>query len=119
MDVRRNFAGVVKRANTNKPNQLAYAAKHNQVVTPNRDLAVRAAGDSLARTTGRWHFNIDDIPLQNTHPVSFNQSVNCESGSVLALAPTAMATMDNQWSRFHSVTDMATGAATIVYIFHS
>ena len=64
MDVRRHPGGVIERADTNEPNELTDATKQDQVIAPDSNLAVRAAGNSLVCPTGGWHLDIDDITLE-------------------------------------------------------
>jgi len=79
-------------------------------------LAVWATGNPLIRSTWRWHFDIYDMSLEKMHSVRLNQGVYCERRSVLALAPTAVAAVNDEWSRFHPEAHVAAGAATIVYV---
>ena len=116
MDVRRQSARVIKRSNPYKPDKLSHAAGHSQVIAPDSDLAIRAAGDSLIRATWRRHFDIHDISLETMYTVRFDQSVYGESRSVLALAPTAVAAVNNEWPRLHSKSHVAAGAAAIVNV---
>jgi hypothetical protein len=114
MDVGWHCARIIERSNTNKPHQFSDTARQDQVIAPDRYLAFRAAGDSLIRAAWRWYFDIGDIALEKMYPVCLNQGVDGESRSVLALAPTAMAAVNDERPRFHSEAHVATGTATIV-----
>jgi hypothetical protein len=70
----------------------------------------------LIRATWRGYFDIDDISLEKLNAICFDKSVYRESRSVLALAETAVAAVNNQWLRFHSETHVAAGAATFVNV---
>ena len=116
MDVRRQSAGVIERADTNEPDEFANAAKQDKIITPDSYLAVRAAANSLIRPTRGWHLDIRDISVEKVHPFRFNQGIYRESRTSLALAPTAVAAMNNQRLRRHSEANVATGTATIVNV---
>lgn len=114
MDVGRQSAGIIQRANTNEPYEFANAARQDQVIAPDSDLAVRAAAYSLIRTTWGWHVNIRDISVEKLHPLRFDQGIDREGRTRLALAPTAVAAMHYQWLRRHSEANVTTGTTPIV-----
>jgi len=116
MDIGRQLAGVIKQSNTHEPNQLADATKQDQIVAPDSYLAVRTARNSLVGPTWRRDFNVYDITMEKVHPVRFDQSVYRESGSALALAPTAVTAVDNEGSRLHSEAHVAAGTAAFVNV---
>ena len=72
MDVGRDSVRFIKCSDPNKPNELTDAAKHHQIVAPDRYLALRAAGDSLFLATWGGHSDVDDISLEQLHSIGFN-----------------------------------------------
>jgi hypothetical protein len=114
--VRRHAARIIKCSNTNKPNSITDAAQQDQVIAPEGNLAFWAASDSLALAAGAGHQNFRDIALQKVYAICFNQRVYSKCRPVLALAPGAMATMNDEWPRLHPIAHVAAGAATIVKV---
>jgi hypothetical protein len=83
-----------------------------RVVAPNRDPAGRAAGDLLAPTACRGRH--DDLGLASgVHDtIGFIESVERMRGPGLALAPTAMTGVNDQWRSDQTISDLPAGAST-------
>src|SRR5262245_21965366 len=81
-----------------------------RVVAPNRDMAGRAAGNLLTLATRRRRH--DDFGLIGSvhDTIGLIERVQSMRGSGLALAPTAMAGMDNQWRSNQKISDLPAGA---------
>src|SRR5215469_10430860 len=81
-----------------------------RVVAPNRDIAGRAAGNLLTLATRRRRH--DDFGLTGgVHDtIGLIERVESMRGPGLALAPTAMVSMDNQWRSNQSISDLPAGA---------
>ena len=111
MDVWRTEIGVVHGANADEPDGGAGL----RVVAPNRDPAGRAAGDLLTLAARRWRH--DDFGLTGgVHDaIGFIESVERMRGPGLALAPTAMAGMNNQWRSDQTISD-STARASAFYV---
>ena len=52
-----------------------------------------------------------EIALEKMYPVRFNQCIDRKSRSILALAPAAMAAVNNERLRGYCIAYLATGAA--------
>jgi len=79
MDVGWDSVRFIKCSDTNKPNELTDAAKHNHVVAPDGNLALRAAGHSLLFATWGGHGDVDDLTLEELHSVGLNQRIHRKS----------------------------------------
>lgn len=99
MDVGRNSGRFIKCSDTNKPHEIADATKHDQIVAPDGNLALRAAGDFLFLATWGGYSDVHDVSLEELHAIGFNQRIHRKSRPALALAPTAMAAVNNEWLR--------------------
>jgi len=64
MDIGWQARRIVKRAYADKHDQLADAAGHDEVATPDGNLAARATGDSLVLAAGRRHRHVHDLALE-------------------------------------------------------
>ena len=106
MDVRRQVIRRVERAHAHELEERTGAG----VVAPHGDAAARTPGDLLSQTAlgGR----IDDLGLagEQHDAIGFDHRIQRERGARLALAPAAMAAMDEQRRRLEAVTDVAAGA---------
>jgi len=109
VDVRRQTVRFIERTDANEADSVTGSS----VVAPNCDPAPRAAGDllSLATIGGR----VDDLnfSLEQLHAIGFNQRVQGKGCSGFALAPAAVAAMDEQRPRRHAIAHEAASAATV------
>ena len=114
MDVRRTEIRVVHGADADKPD----GGTGLRVIAPNRDPAARAAGDLLALAArGGRH---DDFGLSGgVHDtIGFIERVEGMRGPGLALAPTAMTSMNNQWRSDQTVSDLPARASAFHFRLH-
>ena len=114
MDVRRTEIRVVHRADANKPD----GGTSLRVVAPDRDPAGRATGNLLALAARRGRH--DDIRLAGgVHDaIGFIESVERMHRPGLALAPTAMAGMNEQWRSNQTISDLPAGASAFHVLLH-
>lgn len=91
MDVGRTEIGVVHGADADEPDGRTGL----RVVAPNRNLASRATGDLLALTARRGSEDDDGLTGDVHNAIRFIESVERMRGPGLALAPAAMAGMNN------------------------
>ena len=107
MDVRWTEIRVVHSADTDEPD----GGTRLRVVAPNRDPAGRAAGDLLTLAARRRRR--DDFGLTGGvhNAIGFIESVERMRGPGLALAPTAMAGMNNQWCSDQTISDLSARAS--------
>ena len=105
---------VVHSADTDEPD----GGTALRVVAPNRDPAGRAAGDLLALAARRGRQ--DDFGLTGSvhDTIGFIESVERMSGPGLALAPTAMAGMNNQWRSNQTISDLPARASAFHVRLH-
>ena len=111
MDVWRTEIRVVHGADADKPNGRASL----RVVTPNGNSAGRASSDLLALAArGGRH---DDLRLTGgVHDtIGFIERVERMRSPGLALAPAAMAGMNNQWRSDQTISD-STARASAFYV---
>jgi hypothetical protein len=114
VDVRRTEIRVVHGADADEPNGRTGL----RVVAPNRDPARWAASDPLAfATCGGRH---DDFGLTSgVHDaIGLIESVECMRGPGLALAPTAMTGMNDQWRSNQTISDLPAGASAFHVLLH-
>ena len=114
MDVWRTEIRVVHSADTDEPDGGAGL----WVVAPNRDPAGRAAGDLLVPAARRGRH--DDFGLTGcvNDPIGFIKSVERMRGPGLALAPTAMTGMNNQWRSDQTISDLPARASAFHVRLH-
>ena len=114
MDVRWTEIRVVHSADTDEPD----GGTRLRVVAPNRDPAGRAAGDLLTLAARRRRR--DDFGLTGgVHDtVGLIECVESMGGPGLALAPTAMASMDNQWRSNQTISDLPARASAFHIRLH-
>jgi hypothetical protein len=89
-----------------------------RVVAPNRDPAGRAAGDLLVPAARRGRY--DDFGLSGCvhDAISFIKSVERMRGPSLALAPTAMTGMNDQWCSDQTISDLPARASAFHVQLH-
>ena len=107
MDVRRILAGTVHRANAHE----AHRRPGLRVIAPDRYLAVGAASDPLSSAAGRRRLDELRLGLQVFDTVCFVERIERMSGAGLALAPGAMAGMNDQRFAGQTISDMSASAA--------
>jgi hypothetical protein len=114
VDVGRTEIRVVQRANAHEPD----GGTGLRVVAPNRDPTGGAAGDLLAPAACRRRH--DDFGLTSgVHDtIGFIKSVERMRGSGLALAPTAMTRMNDQWCSDQTKSDLPARASTFHVQLH-
>ena len=114
VDVRRTEIRVVHGANADEPD----GGTGLRVVAPNRDTAGRAAGDLLPLAARRGRH--DDFGLTGgVHDtIGFIESVESMRSPGLALAPTAVAGMNNQRRSDQTISDLPAGASTFHVRLH-
>jgi hypothetical protein len=114
VDVRRAEIGVVHSANADEPDGRTGL----RVVAPNRDTAGGAAGDLLPLAARRGRH--DDFGLTGgvNDAIGFIESVERMSGPCLALAPTAMTGMNDQWRSDQTIADLPAGASAFHVRLH-
>jgi hypothetical protein len=107
VDVRRTEIRVVHGADADEPDGWTGL----RVVAPNRNPAGWAACDLLTLATRRWRQ--DDFRLASgVHDtIGFIECVERMRGPGLALAPPAMAGMNNQWRSDQTISDLPTSAS--------
>ena len=112
VDVRRTEIRVVHGANADEPD----GGTGLRVVAPNRDTAGRAAGDLLPLAARRGRH--DDFGLTGgVHDtIGFIESVESMRSPGLALAPTAMAGMNNQRCSDQTISDLPAGASAFHFL---
>ena len=114
MDVRRTEIRVIHGADADKSD----GGTGLRVIAPNRDPAARAAGDLLALAARRGRH--DDFGLSGRvhEPIGFVECVERMHGPGLALAPTAMAGMNNQWRSDQTISDLPARASPFHVLLH-
>src|SRR5947208_10522767 len=81
------------------------------IVAPDAHATRRTAGNVLALPARRRrHYHIG-FAGKMSDPVGFVQGVNREGGTSLALTPTAVAGVNDEWRSAQSIPQLATGAA--------
>src|ERR1043166_8889985 len=107
MDVGRTRIGIIDRPDAHE----ADGGAGLRIVAPNGDLAGRAACDLLAASARRW--GIDDLGLAGEvdDPVRLVERIERVHGPGLALAPTAVARVDDQRRTVQAIAQFATGAS--------
>lgn len=101
VNVRWQQVRVVQGAHSDELDQRPDAG----IVAPNRDPAFRAAGDELTTSALRRRVNELWFPAKLSDSIRLDQGIECERSTGLSLAPAAMATVDEERSRFDSVSD--------------
>jgi hypothetical protein len=91
VDVRRTEIRVIHGADADEPD----GGTGLRVVALNRNPASRAAGDLLALAARRWRHDDFRFTASVHDTIRFIESVKRVRGPGLALAPTAMAGVDN------------------------
>ena len=90
-----------------------------RVVTPNRNLARRAASNLLTLAARRRRRDEFGFTGRVYDTIGFIESVERMRGAGLTLAPTAMASMNNQWSSNQPISDLSACASTFhVWLHH-
>ena len=114
MDVWWTEIRVVQSADTDEPD----GGTGLRVVAPDRNAAGRAAGDLLTLAARRRRH--DDFWLTGgVHDtIRLIERVESMRGSGLALAPTAMASMDNQWRSDQTISDLPARASAFHIELH-
>jgi hypothetical protein len=107
VDVWRTEIRVVHGTDADEPNDRTGL----RVVAPNRDPAGWAAGDLLALAARRGCHDDFGVPGGVHHTIGFIESVERMHGSGLALAPTAMAGVNNQWRSDQTISDLPARAS--------
>src|SRR5579864_616343 len=107
VNVGRKAIGVVERADAHELQRVACT----RVMAPQRDVTVGTADDPLAAPAVRRRVDAHECTVQHFHPIRFDQRVERERGPCFALAPAAMAAMDEEGIRHHPVADVPAGAA--------
>jgi len=114
VDVWRTEIGVFQSANTDEPD----GGTGLRVVAPNCDTAGRAAGDLLALAARRGRHNDFGLTDCVHDTISFIKSVERVRGSGLALAPTAMTGMNDQWCSGQTISDLPARASAFHVQLH-
>jgi hypothetical protein len=114
VDVRRTEIRVVHSADTDEPD----GGTGLRVVAPNRDPARRATGDLLVSAARRGRY--DDFGLTGCvhDTIGFIKSVERMRGPGLALAPTAMTGMNDQWCSDQTISDLPARASAFHVQLH-
>ncbi len=109
VDVGRQAVGLVERADAHETHRVAGA----RIVAPDRDAAMRAAADLLSPAAlGRRRHHVD-FAMGELHAVGLDHRVQRVRGSGLALAPAAVAAVDEQRRGRHPVAHVATRASAV------
>ena len=114
MDVWRTQIRVVHGADADEPD----GGPGLRVVAPNRNLASRATGDLLALTARRGTEDDDGLTGGVHNAIRFIESVERMRGPGLALAPAAMAGMNNQRCSDQTIPDLPARASAF-HLFRS
>src|SRR6185312_1708245 len=109
VDVGRETIGIVQRAHAHEADRVAGTA----VVTPQRDAAVRAAGDLLASAAVGRRRHPFGFAGQQEHPFRLDHRVERERAAGFALAPAAMAAVHEQRRGGQAIAHRATVAAAV------
>ena len=107
MDVWRTEIRAVQSANTDEPD----GGTGLRVVAPNRHPAGGAAGDLLAPAARRGRHDDFGFTGDVHDAISFIKSVERMRGPRLALAPTAMTGMNDQWCSDQTISDLPARAS--------
>ena len=107
MDVWGVEIGVVHGANADEPDSRASL----RVVAPNRNSAGWTAGNLLASAARRGRQDNFGLTSSVHNVIGFIESVERMCGPGLALAPTAMAGMNNQWCSDQTISDLSARAS--------
>jgi hypothetical protein len=89
-----------------------------RVVTPNRNMALRAASNPLTLATRRGYPDEFGLTGRVYDTIGFIESVESVRGAGLPLAPTAMAGMNNQWRSHQPISDLSACASTFHVWLH-
>src|SRR5205809_4198582 len=99
VDVRWQEVRCVERSDADKANRATASC----VVAPDRDAAPGAAGDLLALAAVGRRVDDLDLTLEQLNAVGFDHGVQREGSAALALAPAAVAAVNEKRLRRHSV----------------
>jgi hypothetical protein len=114
MNVRRAEIGVVQGTDAYEP----AGGTGLRVVAPNRDPASRAAGYLLALAARRGRPDEFGLVGGVYDTIGFIESVERMRGPGLALAPTAMTSMNNQGRSDQTISDLPACASALHIWFH-
>jgi hypothetical protein len=70
-----------------------------------------AAREPLADTAERWGVNFDDFAFGDFDAIRFDQGVHGKRPAAFALAPTAVAAVNDHWLGSHFIAYGSTGAS--------
>src|SRR5690606_33135830 len=99
--------GLVERAHAHEADRVAGA----RVAAPDRDAALRAARDHLALAALGWREHDFRLFGERDDPIGLDQRIERERGAALALAPAAVAAVDEQRRALEAIADRPAGAA--------
>jgi len=114
MNIRRAEIRVVHGADADEPNGGAGL----RVVAPNRNPAIRAAGNLLTLAARRGRPDKFGLTGSVHDTIGFIESVERMRGPGLALAPSAMASMNNQWRSDQTISDLPACASAFHVRLH-
>src|SRR5262249_34949922 len=103
----RELVGVVERAHAHEAHELPAAA----VMAPQCDAAPGASRDQLALAAFAGRVDQLDLAAQILHAIGFGHRVERERRTRLALAPAAVAAIDEERAALHAVADVLAVAA--------
>ena len=106
VNVRRTEIRVVHGTDADEPN----GGTGLRVVTPNRNPARRAASNLLTLAARRGRPDEFGLTGRVYDAIGFIESIERMRSASLTLAPTAMASMNNQWRSNQPISDLATCA---------
>ena len=90
MNIGRQPVRLIERSNADKANRIASSG----VIAPDSNAATGTSRDYLALAAARRRIDKFDLTLQQLHTISFDHRVERKSASGFALAPTAMAAVN-------------------------
>lgn len=108
MHVGRHEGRIVERAHPQET--LVFAEVVDQVVAPQRDLALRAARNALPTSAGRVSRKFLDLAGQENDAIGFDERVDRVGAAGLPLTIVAVARVHNHRFGGHAVAHRATGA---------
>src|SRR5437773_10040448 len=117
VDVRWQEVRRVERSDADKANRVTAS----RVVAPDRDAAPGAAGDLLALAAVGGRADDLDLALEQLNAVGFDHGLQREGSAALALAPAAVAAVNEKGLRRHPVahkTARATAVAECCFTAH-
>ncbi len=111
MHVGGEWIGIIQRADADEADDFAQAAAHGEVVCPVGDVTRWAAREPLANTAERWGVNFDDVAFGDFDAIRFDQGIHGKRSAAFALAPTAVAAVNDHWLGSHFIAYGSTGTS--------